>query len=72
MSHSANINVAKSRHPVYSQVEAGETLRASDIQKYMDRVATELANSSAKVADSSKQMWQKYSDCRLRDFAHSQ
>jgi hypothetical protein len=72
MSHSEHTIVQKRRQAGYHHPETRRPASASDIRRYMDTVAAELANPSVKVADSSKQMWQKYSACRLRDFAHSQ
>jgi hypothetical protein len=71
MSHTEHKTLQKRNHGSYDQSEARGTMRASDIQKYISKTSTELTSSSVKVADSSVQMWQKYSDCRLRDFAHS-
>jgi hypothetical protein len=72
MSHNEHTLVQKRRQAGYSHSEARHSASVSDIRRYLDTIAAEVANPSTKVADSSKQMWQKYSDCRLRDFAHSQ
>ncbi len=69
--HTETTALHKRKHGGCGQSEARGSTSASDIQKYISKTSAELAGSSIKVADSSMQMWQKYSDCRLRDFAHS-
>jgi hypothetical protein len=72
MSQNEQTISARRRHGPCGQGEARKPLAHADIQKELRRIAAELTNPPVKVADSSMQMWQKYSDSRLRDFSHSQ
>jgi hypothetical protein len=72
MLQNANVIFTNTPSPAEGPFENGVSGAVGGMHTNVGGMVVGLTGSPAKVADSTKRMWQRYRKSRLRDFAHSQ